>query len=160
MPGRPKPTKLKIIEGNPGKRPLPENEPKPRPKAPSIAEGLDDNAREMWEFLAPKLEKMGLLTEIDGDSFANLCQLRSRLVAIRKFINEENRSLVQEVHKPDPDGGMRKEYKPSPYVVMEKQYMEIFRHHASEFGLSPRGRVGLSVGSANDDDKGYDLLSK
>ena len=30
----PKPTYLKVLEGNPGKRPLNENEPKPKPSAP------------------------------------------------------------------------------------------------------------------------------
>jgi P27 family predicted phage terminase small subunit len=156
MAGKPKPTALKVIEGNPGKRKLPENEPKPYPKAPPMPEGLDEGAQETYKTLASKLVKIGLLTEIDGDMLASLCQLQSRLVAIRKYINENNASLVAEVHKPDPDGGMRIEYKPSPYVVMEKQYMEIFRHHANEFGLTPRGRVGLSVGSAEDD--GDDLI--
>jgi hypothetical protein len=80
-------------------------------------------------------------------------------VACRKFINAENASLVAEVHKPDQDGGMRIEYKPSPYVVMEKQYMEIYRHHANEFGLTPRGRVGLVVGGNKDEDDGEDLMS-
>ena len=152
-----KPTPLKLLEGNRGKRKLPENEPKPYPKAPPMAEFLDEKAAESWNILAPQLETMGLFTIVDGDSFANVCTIRSRLIAIRKYINEENKSLVAEVHKPDPDGGMRIEYKPSPYVVMEKQYMEIYRHQANEFGLTPRGRVGLSVGS--DEDEGDDLMS-
>ena len=157
MSGRPKPTALKLLEGNPGKRKLLENEPKPYPKAPPMPEYLDEKALEAWGILAPKLERIGLFTEIDGDMLANVCTLRSRLLAIRKYINEENKSLVAEVHKPDPDGGVRIEYKPSPYVVMEKQYMEIYRRHASEFGLSPRGRVGLSVGK--DEDDGDDWMS-
>jgi P27 family predicted phage terminase small subunit len=140
-----KPTKLKILEGNRGKRPLPENEPKPVPKAPRCPSDLDKGAKNAWKRLAPKLERMGLLTEVDGDSFAIVCQIRSRLKTIHDFIRKENPSLVQEVQKPDPDGGMRVEYKPSPYVVMEKQYYQLFRMAASEFGLSPRSRVGLGV---------------
>lgn len=158
MSGRPKPTALKVIEGNPGKRPLPENEPKPMPKAPRMPRNLDKRAKETWKRLAPKLERMGLLCETDGQSFANLCQIHGRLVAIREFINTGNPSLVQEVQKPDPDGGMRHEYKKSPYVTMELQYLREFRAHAGEFGLTPRGRVGLVVGTSGDE--GDDLLSK
>ena len=152
-----KPTKLKVLEGNRGKRELPKNEPNPRPVAPKCPNDIDRDAKKVWRRLAPKLEKMGLLTETDGDMFATLCQMRSRLVAIHNFIKSQNQSLVQETQKPAPDGGIMTEYKPSPYVVMEKQYYQIFRMYAGEFGLSPRGRVGLSVG-AGDSDDGEDLI--
>ena len=154
-----KPIPLKVLEGNRGKRVLPENEPKPRPKAPECPDDIDDEARGVWKQLAPVLEKLGLLTETDGAGFAHLCQIRARIMAIHRFIRDNNASLVQEVHKPDPDGGMRCEYKPSPYVVMEKQYYQLFRLYASDYGLTPRGRVGLTVGVDKDDD-GEDLLSK
>ena len=49
MAGRPKPTNLKLIEGNPGKRPLPGNEPKPKPKAPSMPSDLDYQAKKTWK---------------------------------------------------------------------------------------------------------------
>ena len=151
-----KPTNLKVLEGNRGKRPLPEDEPKPLPKAPKILPDIDDNAKKIWKRLAPKLERLGLLTELDGDNFAILCQIRSRLETIHKFIREENKSLVQITERPDIDSGTRKEIKPSPYVVMEKQYYELFRKFSKEFGLSPVGRVGLTVGSGKD--KGDDLV--
>ena len=36
MPGpKPKPTRLKVLQGNPGHQKLPKNEPKPRPIRPS-----------------------------------------------------------------------------------------------------------------------------
>ena len=45
MPGPPpKPTKLKLLAGNPGKRPLNENEPEPEAVAPSVPAHLDDEA--------------------------------------------------------------------------------------------------------------------
>lgn len=151
-----KPTKLKLLEGNRGKRKLPENEPQPFPKAPKPHLDIDKIAKKTWKRLAKILEPLGLLTEADGDMFAALCQIRARLVVIHTFLKEENQSLVMEVQKPDPDGGIRFEYKQSPYVMMEKQYYELFRRFASEFGLSPRGRVGLAIGK--DPDKGDDLL--
>lgn len=153
-----KPTALRKIEGgrsNSLPKPDDVDEPKPTPKAPKCPTDLDKEAKKVWKQLAQKLERMGLLTEVDGAAFANLCQIRSRLIAIHKFIKDNNASLVQEIQKPAADGGVIFEYKPSPYVVMEKQYYQLFRQYAGEFGLSPRGRVGLSVGTdkdGNDDD--------
>jgi P27 family predicted phage terminase small subunit len=135
---------------------LPESEPKPIPKAPVIPTDLDNGAVEIWQRLAPKLERLGLLTELDGDVFGILCQIRSRLVTIHEFLKSDNQSLVQVTERPSPDGGVFYEYKPSPYVTMEKQYYVLFRQFAKEFGLSPVGRVGLSVG--RDRDGGDDLI--
>jgi len=59
---KPKPTALKVLEGNPGKRPLNENEPKPEPKAPVCPKWLDNYAHKVWERLAPVLKQMGLLS--------------------------------------------------------------------------------------------------
>ena len=42
---KPKPTKLKILEGNPGKRPLNLNEPKPKQVVPKCPDWLMDDAR-------------------------------------------------------------------------------------------------------------------
>lgn len=49
MAGRkPKPTKLKILEGNPGKQRLPKGEPMPDTEMPEAPEHLDKYAREEW----------------------------------------------------------------------------------------------------------------
>jgi phage terminase small subunit len=64
MTRKAKPTALKVLEGNRGKRKLPKNEPKPYPKVPDMPEGLDERAQETYKTLAPKLEKLGLLTEV------------------------------------------------------------------------------------------------
>jgi P27 family predicted phage terminase small subunit len=153
-----KPTALKVLEGNRGKRPLPENEPKPKSIAPEVESDIDTQAKKIWKKLSPLVEKLGLLTEIDGDAFAILCQIRSRLVSIHKFIKKENKSLVQQNERPAPDGGVYYEYKPSAYVNLEIKYYDLFRKYASDFGLSPRGRTGLQVGITKKDD-GDDLLT-
>ena len=133
-----KPTQLRKLEGgrsNSLKKPEDalKTEPKPNPKAPGIPPDIDNEAKEVWKKLAPKLERLGLLCETDGDAFAILCQIRSRLKAIHEFIKDKNASLVQQIERPSPDGGVKYEIKPSPYVVMEKQYYQLFRIYAKEF---------------------------
>ena len=71
---KPKPTRLKILAGNPGKRALPKLEPKPRGLA--VCPGwLNPVAVMVWEELAPGLKEVGLLTSADAEQFGVLCTL-------------------------------------------------------------------------------------
>ena len=74
MPGRkPKPTKLKVLEGNPGKRPLNNKEPAPDSDLPSYPPHLDDIGRQEWDRVASELKELGILTGIDMAVFAAYC---------------------------------------------------------------------------------------
>ncbi|MCU7960967.1 MAG: phage terminase small subunit P27 family [gamma proteobacterium symbiont of Bathyaustriella thionipta] len=70
-----KPTALKMLEGNPGKRPLNQNEPKPeiesQPPAPPAF--LDKAAAAKWVELADILHPLGLLTAADHDALSRYC---------------------------------------------------------------------------------------
>lgn len=77
MAGRPpKPTALKLLHGNPGKRKLNDQEPKPPVGAqPPAYIKADLVLLAEWNRHAPRLTKLGLLTEIDDDALAVLCVL-------------------------------------------------------------------------------------
>ena len=69
----PKPVELKILEGTARPEDLRRNEPRPQPVAPTMPRGvLPKRARKLWRELAPKLERVGILTEVDGPAFALL----------------------------------------------------------------------------------------
>lgn len=73
----PKPTALKILEGNPGKRKIKDTgEPMPNvlDVIPDPPEWLMPDAVDEWNKLAPSLMALGLLTEVDLSAFATLCQ--------------------------------------------------------------------------------------
>lgn len=81
MPGPPpKPTALRILQGNPGKRKLNKNEPKPESgaKMPAWMEA-DPFLVAEWKRHAPRLKALGLLTEVDDDALATLCVISVRL---------------------------------------------------------------------------------
>jgi phage terminase small subunit len=81
MAGRPpKPTALKLLQGNPGKRKLNDQEPKPAAGArmPEWFADRPELAAE-WNRHAPRLEKLGLLTEIDDSALTAICILEVRL---------------------------------------------------------------------------------
>ena len=75
-PGRPpKPSAVKRAEGNPGKRAVRKDEPKPPPGPLTMPAWLADRpyAVEAWEHYAPLAEGMGVLTTVDVGALAMLC---------------------------------------------------------------------------------------
>jgi phage terminase small subunit len=96
----PKPTRLKVLQGNPGKRSLPKNEPKPAAGA-APPPWMSPAARKEWARLAPRLLKLGLLTELDAEALAILCghlacagQLSSQGLPIDPRVSSEIRQLM------------------------------------------------------------------
>ena len=117
-----------------------EIEVKPPRGMPECPDYLVGEAIGFWKKYAPMAHKMGTLTKADADTFAVLCQIAHRLIAIARFINEENPSMVQTNTRIDSATGVESvEFKTSPYVVMERQYMQLFRLYAKEFGFTPVG---------------------
>ena len=90
-----KPTKLKALEGNRGRRPLPENEPEPDNIIPDMPKTIDTDAQKTWKKLAPMLKRIGLVTEADGDMLAALCQIQARLSQIHAEMKSANSEIVK-----------------------------------------------------------------
>ena len=76
MVGKPKATAIKLLTGNPGKRPLPENEPQPEGEVICPASvSKDADAQKIWDYYAPMLEAQGVLTCWDVHMFGAWCCL-------------------------------------------------------------------------------------
>ena len=74
MAGRkPKPTAVKKLEGNPGKRKLNKKKPVTAKGMSDCPEWLLPEAKTEWEWLCEKLSLMGVLTEIDMAAFSAYC---------------------------------------------------------------------------------------
>ena len=96
MVGRkPKPTILKVLEGNPGKQKLPKGEPVVVPaemvEPPSF---LDKYAIEEWNRLAPGLYEIGVLTPLDRSVFAAYCDSVSEWRRARELMTKGLDGLV------------------------------------------------------------------
>ena len=127
---KPKPTALKELEGNPGKRQLNVNEPKPLAKAPSCPKWLDPEAKKEWRRLSKKMEQIGILTEIDMAAFAGYCQAYARWKAAEEFISKHG-AIVK-----TPSGYWQQ----VPQVSIAQQYMKAMQKFAEQFGLTPAAR--------------------
>jgi P27 family predicted phage terminase small subunit len=73
MARKPQPTEIKKAKGNPGGRPLNEDEPVYSKKA-NPPDWLSDRATAEWYRLAPELESMGLLQSVDRAVMAEYCE--------------------------------------------------------------------------------------
>lgn len=70
-----KPSAVRKAEGNPGHRPI-NDENEPKPKGNVVCPGtLSEGAREVWKRLAPQLKSMGVLTRIDTDVLGRYCEV-------------------------------------------------------------------------------------
>lgn len=81
----PKPTALKRLQGNPGKRALNESEPRPAATLPRCPSHLQGEARAEWRRVARALHESGLLTQVDR---AALAELRERVLALVEALAE------------------------------------------------------------------------
>jgi P27 family predicted phage terminase small subunit len=137
-----KPTEIKRIEGNPGKRALNENEPS-FSAGVDCPEWLDDMARDEWNRLAPDLITNKLLDGGSIAAFATYCQAYSRLQAAEKIIANEGMFYVN-------NGRNGNQIKEHPAVKVALECKQFIRQMAPEFGCTPssRSRFNLSIGGA------------
>ena len=147
---KPKPTALKVLEGNPGGRPLNPNEPKPAKKAPRCPAWLEDEAKKEWKRMGKTLEQMGLLTEMDMAAFAGYCQAYARWKEAEEFITQHG-TMVR-----TPNGYLQQ----VPQVSIAQTYMKQMGKFATEFGLTPasRSRLIADAGQAGPGDEMEELL--
>lgn len=127
---KPKPTALKELEGNPGKRQLNANEPKPAARAPSCPKWLEDDAKKEWRRLAKQMELLGVLTEVDMAAFAGYCQAYARWKAAEEFISKHG-AIVK-----TPSGYWQQ----VPQVSIAQQYLKQMSKFCEQFGLTPASR--------------------
>jgi len=150
--GRPrKPSALRLLEGNPGNRTIPKNEVKPAPLAPKCPSWLHKYAKKEWKAIAPKLEALGLLTEVDSTALAAYCQSYARWREAEEFMLKFNTTVFKA-----PSGYMIQ----LPQVSIAQKYMALMLSSLSKFGLSPADRAGLVVTKPDDTGRVSRLLSR
>ena len=137
MRGRkPKPTLLKTLEGNPGKRPLNDREPVPPDGIPDCPDFLTNEARAEWFRTAKVLKEMQLLTLADRAALAAYCTAYGRWVEAEKQVQKYG-TIVK-----SPKQGFPMK---SPYLTVADQSMEMMRKFLVEFGLTPSSRSRIKV---------------
>ena len=145
----PKPTVVKMLQGNPGKRALPKGEPKPDAgRLPSAPRWLSDEAKREWKRIAPRLHAVGLLTEVDGLALAMLCEAFAQYMAAKTVVDSEGMLLVSEKGN---------SYQHPAAGLMTQARGELMKW-AREFGMTPSARTRIVVDTGSEEPSLADLL--
>jgi P27 family predicted phage terminase small subunit len=137
MRGRkPTPTYLKLLNGNPGKRRLNPNEPKPRNRTPTCPSHLCPPAKAEWKRLAAQLTILQILTELDRGALAAYCQSYGRWVEAERKLHETPMLIKL------PSGYVQQ----NPWLTIANKQLELMHKYLTEFGLSPATRSRVSTG--------------
>jgi P27 family predicted phage terminase small subunit len=146
---RPKPTRLKVITGNPGKRPLNEHEPRPEPHIPPCPSELSPAAQREWHRLVTELGTLKLLTNLDRAALAAYCGAYALWAEAQEAIQKYG-TMVK-----SPSGFPMQ----SPYIAVANRQAEIMMRIASEFGFTPASRSRISTPS-NSEPALFDVLER
>lgn len=149
---RPKPTALKLVAGNPGKRATNKREPKPRREIPSCPAHLSDDGKVAWGRLSVLLDRMGVLTEADTAALERLCDCYADILESRELIKTDGRTYKVSTQSGDTL------IKANPAVAQLRAADSQFKSYLVEFGLTPAARS--KVQATPDDDEKDDPLKE
>jgi P27 family predicted phage terminase small subunit len=136
MRGRkPKPVRVKILTGNPGKHPLNLDEPRPEPAIPDCPPELSPAAQREWQRLVGELGKLRVLTNLDRAALAAYCGAYALWAEATEAIQKFG------VMVKSPTGFPIQ----SPYLSIANRQAEIMMRIASEFGFTPASRGRISA---------------
>lgn len=136
---RPTPTELKLVRGNPGKRPINKNEPQPSKRIPSAPDHLSTEGQVAWGRLTVLLDRMGVLTEADGFALERLCDCYAEILALRDLVETQGRTY----ETTSTQGELV--LKANPAVAMLADVDRRFKSYLIEFGLTPAARSKVQV---------------
>jgi P27 family predicted phage terminase small subunit len=139
---RPKPTRLKLLTGNPGKRPLNANEPKPEVAMPDCPVELGLVARREWDRMATELASLRILTQLDRAALAAYCGAYAMWAEATESIQKYGTMVKSPTGYPVQ----------SPYVSIANRQAEIMMRIACEFGFTPASRSRISTPTRDEHD--------
>ena len=149
MVGRkPAPTQLKIIRGNPGRRPLPEGDPEIPAGIPDPPKHLVGKAKKEWLRITPELSRAGILTKIDGTALAAYCDCFAVWAEASKKLKKEGLTITSDEGLPTV----------SPYLKISNAAIDRMRQFLVEFGMTPSSRSRVKKAIIEKAEEGEDYF--
>ena len=145
-----KPTALKKIEGNRGKRVLNKKEPAP-PAIPAtidaktLAGQLSALEQKFWDKIFPLVSDMNLMTGADAIALEQLCRFLAEEQECTELLRRMGRLLAKKDGK-----GKLVGFSANALVRMRSDAAKHVRSYLAVFGLGPSFRSALSVENPND----------
>ncbi|MBS1026053.1 phage terminase small subunit P27 family [Gluconobacter cerinus] len=155
MKGRkPNPRHLRVVNGNAGKRPLPEDGFRLSSERADAPEHLDDTAQDAWNRLMPELVGVGSFTSLDHDALAQYCQVYSRW----RRAEDALKSAEEDTY--ETHGKQGKMLRARPEVAIIAECIRLMRSIGSEFGFSPVARLRLKDIGQGDMFNAFDVMDR
>jgi P27 family predicted phage terminase small subunit len=132
---RPSPTKLKVLRGNPGRRPLNQDEPIPEAGSLVPPSWLEGEGIAEWNRIAPKLHDLGLLTTVDEQALATYCHTWARWREAEHHIKKFGMVIKGKGGYPVI----------SPFVAVANRAMAQMKGFLVEFGMTPSARSRVTA---------------
>jgi len=147
MGRKPKPTNVIKLEGNPGKRPIPE-EPDVSSDCPAPPDHLHEYAREEWYRMAAGLHTLGLLYQVDRAVFAAYCCAYARWRIAEESLLEEAKLKPGGMPATFKSRSTKGTWRKNPMLEISEKAAADMVKYAAEFGFTPsaRARLGTSPG--------------
>ena len=140
MKGRkPKPSNLRRLQGNAGRRALRENEPDPERGIPDPPMWLSSAALDHWREIAPELDALGVLTTVDGLALAMLCEAWADYRQAREILALEGSTYTRMTAAGSTSVVAR------PEAAISSDAWKRMKSMLIEFGLTPSSRTRVSI---------------
>jgi P27 family predicted phage terminase small subunit len=124
-----------MLTGNPGKRPLNHDEPRPDANIPECPPELGPVARAEWDRLVGELAALRLLTNLDRAALAAYCGAYALWAEATVQIEKYGVMIKSPTGFPIQ----------SPYLAIANRQAEIMMRIASEFGFTPASRSRIAT---------------
>lgn len=142
---KPKPSKVKKLAGNPGKRKL-KAAPAPVSVVPDCPGELNEDGREEWDRITRELLPLGLITRIDRAALALYCAAWSTWCEATNEIRKNGLCVKS------PNGYLIQ----NPYLAIANAAAKEMRGLLSELGLSPAARERLTIEKPGESQSEFD----
>lgn len=148
------PTVLKLLRGNPGRRPLNKKEPQPKAakhlKCPVYFGKI---AKAEWARIVPELQRLKLLSVVDLKALEVYCMTYQEYVEAERVLAKEG-----PVYKTQTKDG-ELAYKVRPEKTISQKARQLLKGYLAEFGMTPSSRAGVSaIDGTEENDTIKDLL--
>jgi P27 family predicted phage terminase small subunit len=138
-----KPTAMKELEGNPGKRALNHNEPKPEVVIPDCPAHLIGPARTEWKRVTKELVKLKIISVIDQAALSGYCLAYADVIKATNKIKKQGEVIISE------KGGLYQ----NPWVSIRNSAIDRMVKIAAEFGMTPSSRSRVKVEAPDEEGK-------
>lgn len=148
----PKPTALRILEGNPSRKPFNVKEPKPKVlQNLEPPEEFTDLQKKIWNSITTEMVRIGLVTEIDYYVVHRYCVFAAEFIETSRRITPEN-SVIP--HRGE-DGKIRY-ITYNPLISMRNEASRQMGRLEQSLGISPSARSRIVIGLRDRLENGID----